>query len=456
MPQPVIVIGAGASGLSAARLLKAKGVPVLVLEGRDRLGGRTHTLDLAGQQNSWIDMGAAFIDDHLTNRVYKLLKEAGEEVKPLGDGSVFGTRIYDQSSASWLGWMTTLWTLIKYAWNQRKLTRTVESTEFRSLGERINRILGPAPARHDLYVHRTLPEALVGASVDDMHRNALSPSFWPFQQYQEKSMPMIIGGYRKLIDLLSKPLLPSEVLLNQAVSKIIIPKDPDFLSAYVRVETSTGESYEGSHVIVTVPMGVLKSGTITFEPPLPVAKQEVIQRIGSGNIERVVMTFKKPFWRTNPSKPSNFFCVPNPVAASGIFLDISATSGAGPGLPTSPCLFALFAGSEAQWLSKNPDAAIKRVLADLETMYPKNYEQPVATATTSWTSSPFSRGCYPYATKDTLPNDFAKMGEPTHGGRVHFGGDACGDVHVGYVEGAMESGEAAASAILKILEGRGA
>ena len=89
-------------------------------------------------------------------------------------------------------------------------------------------------------------------------------------------------------------------------------------------------------------------------------------------------------------------------------------------------------------------------------MFPESYEPPVATATTSWSTSPFSRGCYPYASVDTLPDDFAKMGEPTHGGRVHFGGDACGDVHVGYVEGAMESGEAAASAILKILEGRGA
>ena len=73
MQKPVIVIGGGVSGLSAARLLKAGGVPVFLLEGRDRLGGRTHTLDVAGQNNSWIDMGAAFIDDHLTNRVYKLL-----------------------------------------------------------------------------------------------------------------------------------------------------------------------------------------------------------------------------------------------------------------------------------------------------------------------------------------------------------------------------------------------
>ena len=168
----------------------------------------------------------------------------------------------------------------------------------------------------------------------------ICPSFWPFQQYQDKRGPMIIGGYRKLVNLLSKPLLASEVLLNQAVSKIIVPKDPDFVSAYVRVKTSTGESYD------------------------------------NGNVERVVMTFRKAFWRTNPSKPSNFFCLPNPVTASEIFLDVTATSGSGPGLPTSPCLFALFGGPEAEWLSKNPDAAIKRVLADLETMYPLRQLRP--------------------------------------------------------------------------------
>ena len=403
MQKPVIVIGGGVSGLSAARLLKAGGVPVVVLEGRDRLGGRTHTLDVAGQNNSWIDMGAAFVDDHLTNRVYKLLKEAGEEVQPL-EFSIFGTRVYDQSSATWFGWMATLWMFVKYAWNQRKLTSDVESTEFRSMGDRINGILGPAPSRHDLYVHRTLVEALYGASVDDMHRTPMTSSSWDIQSYQDKDGPLgppIVGGYRKLVDLLSKTLLPSEILLNKAVSKIIVPENPDFSSTFVQVQTSTGESYEGSHVIVTVPLGVLKSGMIAFEPPLPLGKQEVIQRLGFGNVERVVMNFKKAFWRTDPSKPSNFFSVPNPVTASGIFLDVSATSGAGPGLPTSPCLFALFGAAEAEWAAKNPDTATKRVLADLESMFPESYEPPVATATTSWSTSPFSRGCYPYASVDT-------------------------------------------------------
>ena len=77
------------------------------------------------------------------------------------------------------------------------------------------------------------------------------------------------------------------------------------------------------------------------------------------------MKFKKAFWRTDPSKPSNFFSVPNPVTALGMFLDVSATSGAGPGLPTSPCFFALFGAAEAEWMAKSPDAATKRVLSHL-------------------------------------------------------------------------------------------
>ena len=176
--------------------------------------------------------------------------------------------------------MATLWMFTKYAWSQRKLTPEVESTEFRSMGDRIHGILGPAPSHHDLYVHRTLVETLIGASVDHMHRNPMTSSFWDFQSYQDKDRPLgpqIVGGYRKLVDILSKPLLPSEILLNQAISKIIVSKDPDSLSAFVQVKTSTGESYEGSHVIVTVSLGVLKSGMIAFEPPLPLGKETWIR-----------------------------------------------------------------------------------------------------------------------------------------------------------------------------------
>jgi monoamine oxidase len=135
-----------------------------------------------------------------------------------------------------------------------------------------------------------------------------------------------------------------------------------------------------------------------------------------------------------------------------MFLDVSPVAGSGPGAPASPCLAYICATATAQWVADNPDEALERVVSDLECMFPVTFEPPVATARSAWSSSPFSRGCYPSANVDTKPGDFAVLGEPTHGESVLFAGDACADAtFLGNVEGALVSGERAADAILDSL-----
>ena len=439
--KPIIIIGGGVSGLSAAKRLKAAGMPVLLLEARDRLGGRAHTLDVAGDQASWIDMGAGWILDYQSNPAYHLLKAAGAEVHST---PVIGprVRIYDQHSASWKRWAATMWAYGKFAWNYFRLQS--KTTRFRNLGERIDAQLGKRPRREDRYLLKSFLEILLGGSVDNIHHNMMSKGVWEYVEHQGTSMVMITGGYRLLVELLHKALSADELILNQAVSRISIPQN-----ASVQVETTDGRIFEGSHVIVTVPLGVLKAGTTTFDPPLPTSKQEVIERIGFGTVEKVVMTFKNAFWRSNPQKPGHFFSIPDPTAADGMFVDVSATSGAGPGSPTSPCLVYVCGATKAERVAEHPDAAIEEVLYTLQMVFPDTYEPPVATATSTWYSSPFSRGCYPYPSVDTRPGDFIKLAEPTHGGRVLFAGDACAEgVALGYVEGAMRSGEHAADVIV--------
>ena len=100
-------------------------------------------------------------------------------------------------------------------------------------------------------------------------------------------------------------------------------------------------------------------------------------------------------------------------------------------------------------MAENPEAAVEEVLSELQMMFPDTYEPPVATASSNWTTSPFSGGCYPYTSVDTQPGDFIKFAEPTHDGRVLFAGDACAvGVGLGYVEGAMAAGERAADVII--------
>ncbi|MFK7804715.1 MAG: flavin monoamine oxidase family protein [Anaerolineae bacterium] len=450
---PVIIIGGGLSGLSAAKRLKEAGVPILLLEGRDRLGGRAHTLDIAGNQASWIEMGAGWIEDHLTNPAYHLLRDIGAEVHQtdIGPSSL---RIYDQRSARWLGVIPTLRAFIKLFWNFSRFSKLRPNTsKFNNLGERIDVVLGKRPKREHLYLFKVFFEGVIGGPTYDIHQNLLSDDLWEFINPEEKSQVMISGGFRVLVELLRDSLSAGEVsddvvMLNQTVSRISIQQDAS-AQPPVQVETTDGKIVEGSHVIVTVPLGVLKAGTITFDPPLPTSKQDVIERIGFGSVEKVVMTFKNPFWRRNRQKPDHFFSIPDPIASHGSFVDVSASSGAGPGSPTSPCLASVFGPPKAAWVAENPEAAVEEVLSELKMMFPDTFEPPVATATSNWTTSPFSGGCYPYTSVDTRPGDFIKMAEPTHDGRVLFAGDACAEgVALGYVEGAMASGERAADVLL--------
>jgi len=351
--KPVIIIGGGVSGLSAAKRLKEAGLPIILLEGSDRLGGRAHTLDIAGNQASWIEMGAGWIDDHLTNPAYHLLKDTGAEVHQ------------------------TMWALIKFGWNFSRFSKLrPKSSEFKNLGERIDATLSKRPKREHLYLIKSISESVIGGSTYDTHQNLLSSDLWEFINHEEKSQVMISGGFRLLVELLREGLSDDVVMLNQAVSRISIPQDAS-AQPPVQVETVDGKIFAGSHVIVTVPLGVLKAGTITFDPPLPTSKQDVIKRIGIGSVEKVVMTFKNAFWRRNPQKPDHFFNMPDPVASQGMFVDVSTSSGAGPGSPTSPCLASVFGPPKAEWVAENPEAVPRYVRAAYRDSHIQLDHQPV-------------------------------------------------------------------------------
>lgn len=321
--------------------------------------------------------------------------------------------------------------------------------------DRFAATLGEQPERVDEYLLRFFPELLNGGPGSDVHPNAGVKDYWEYLIYEDKTSVMIPGGYRHLVDELANSLANSEVLLNHPVSKISVsPRDvgdsPNRSS--VVVETSDGQALEGSHAIVTVPLGVLKAGTIAFDPPLPVAKQDVIERIGFGNVEKVTMNFATAFWRRDANKSNHIFSIPDPLAAHGIFVDVTDVAGASPGKPASPCLAYICGSDTAIWAANNPEEAAKRAAAELEQTFPHSFEPPVATATSTWSSSPFSRGCYAYASVDTRPGDFTTLGQPTHDGHVLYAGDACAnDTFLSNVEGALVSGERAAELVIDAL-----
>ena len=435
--KPVIIIGGGVAGLSAAKRLKERNIPFIILEGSDHLGGRALTLDIAGNDSSWIEMGAGWIDDHETNSVYHMLNEVNTEVVP----TRMRIRMYDQKTNQWKGSLGTINTLLKYRKRNKKLLEI--SDEFANLKEKIDAILPENPSREELFLLQSNQEMLNGGTLEEMHQNVFSPDYWAYLNYKEISGVMITGGYRKFIALLRSELSDNEVKLNHWVKSVTVLQDSSVL-----VKTSDGSIFEGSQVIVTVPLGVLKAGTIKFDPVFSKRKQGAIERVGFGDVEKVALTFQNAFWRKNPNKADLLFSIPDPIESYG-FIDVTETSGAGPGAPTSPSLACVFGAKKAKWAAENPEDAVTLILSDLKNMFPETYEEPTATAVSNWTTSPFSKGCYAFASVDTKLGDFRILAEPTHNGKVLFAGDAYAvDTYMGSVEGALISGKRAANLII--------
>lgn len=205
----------------------------------------------------------------------------------------------------------------------------------------------------------------------------------------------------------------------------------------ISVETSDGAIYEANYAIVTVPLGVLKSDMITFNPELPEDKQGAIQRIGYGVVERIAMSFENAFWKQS-EEPESVMYLPSKRFAN--FIDITATAG-------SPTIVFIFSGDAAQELAIENEPLIEEVKQLLIDVFPDTYEEPIGVVTSNWLNDTHFRGAYTSISVDQLPGDRELLAEPAYAGHLLFAGEATHPI-AGFVEGAVLSGVDAASRVL--------
>ncbi|MCP4434668.1 MAG: NAD(P)-binding protein [Actinomycetia bacterium] len=229
-----VIVGAGMAGLTAAQALRDEGVSVVLLEARDRIGGRVHTDHSLGAA---LDVGASWIHGEDGNPLTALADEAGIERIPTD----FESMVVRNSS-----------------------------------GEEID--LGDAP-----------PEflAVLGIEMDyAADVDQLAPG------YAEEGAEFggdDVGfpqGYSQVIEHVAGGL---DVATNEVVERIALT------GGEVAV-TSTSGVTTADAALVTVPLGVLKAGSIGFDPPLPDSKLGAIDRLGMGHLSKVYLRFPEVFW----------------------------------------------------------------------------------------------------------------------------------------------------------------
>ena len=413
----VIVVGAGISGLAAARELVNRGHAVTIVEGRDRVGGRIWTDRSLGVP---VDCGASWIHGVRGNPLTELTGQFGIrtvptdfDAAPLYD--IDGTEVPDALLERALEKMERF---VRDARRESGPDRGIglalrESIQERITDERMQRIVTWLVRSEISVEYATDSETISREHYDED------------EQYPGHHV-VFPDGYGSLVRALADQLARDgvEFQLNQPVRLIRTTTQA------ARVETAQS-SFEGDSVIVTLPLGVLKAGTVRFEPELPDWKRQTIQRLGFGTMNKVFLRFPNIFW---PQDAHFIGFVAERAGRFPEFLNYSVYNG-------QPLLMAFSAGRSAHF--EGTDA---QVAAEARAVLGRNFGQiPDASAfvVTRWHRDPFALGSYSHWAVGTSSDEFRALGRPI--GRLFFAGEACNPTYFATVHGALQSGRAAAN-----------
>lgn len=425
----IIVVGAGVSGLTAAKLLRDAGLRVIVLEARDRIGGRTHT----ERADGWVtDMGASWIHGIDDGPAFAAVQAFGMptteftvgsfqvDSRPIAYYGPDGTRLSEAEAAAFARDVHDF---------DAALAATVAASAMGdSYGDAVEATLASLAWAEDrgqrvreFMRHRS--EEQYGAWIDDLDAHGLD------DDETNGDEVVFAEGYDQLAANLAIGL---DIRLSQEVSRVSWQAGEG-----VQVHTSHG-SFHADQAIVTVPVGVLQSGEFAFDPLLPEETRSALSGFRMNAFEKVFLKFSRRFW------PRDAYAIRRQGAAAEwwhSWYDLTALHG-------EPTLLTFAAGPCAVETREWSDAKIAdSVVESLREMFGDAVPAPIAVRVTKWQDDPYSRGSYAFMTPGTLTTDHERIAAPI-GDVLHLAGEATWTDDPATVTAALCSGHRAAERAL--------
>lgn len=413
----VIVIGAGISGLAAAKKLQQKGFTVIVLESQDKIGGRMRTDRSLGIA---FDEGASWIHGPNGNPITNLASASGASTFLTDDDSV---SVFDVNGSIYSDSILTnsekqFDQSVSAVQNNGTLTQDFKSV-FNSLY--------PSQGNNRLwkYMLSAYLEFNTGADISKLS----SKYFYDDEEYRGSDV-IITNGYDLITNYVGREL---DIRLNTRVLAI------DYGGQKVKLSTN-GNEITGDYVIVSVPLGVLKNNAIEFSPKLPTDKINAISKTNMGNVNKFLFVWDTPFWDTNLQYIGY---TPETKGKFNYFLNLKKFT------PTNALMTFAF-GDYAYTTETMSDSDItSEVMLHLKSIYGTSIPNPKQMLRTKWGQNINSYGAYSYATNGTTTADFDTMANAVND-KLFFAGEHTSRDYRGTVHGAYLSGIREADKIINL------
>jgi len=433
----IIVIGAGMAGLAAATELQEAGFRVTVLEARDRIGGRTYTNEELGVS---VDLGGAWIHGPVGNPMTRLAERHGVVYGYADFGNELGDTLlaFDAEGTQynveeWTEGLNYYYAALELSHHSELSPLTSsEPLSVKAAGWRMRDMLGKlTPGQEEGFRWGVdyLSGMIEGANPEDID--------WELDGHYSElpggNLLLYGGGYGKIVERIAAKL----TIQTGVVAEKIMTSDDE-----VHITTNADGEWLCDRVIVTVPLGVLKGGSIAFEPALPEVKQEAISRMGMGVFEKVAFKFPEMFW---PKDQQHFYYMRDD-GMFPVWINIGHYTG-------DPVIVVMQTGDRAEnILAMSDDEIISEARRILGMMFDTDVPAPEKMLRTGWRDDPFSRGAYSYPKLGQQAGDWRTLAEPV-GSRLFFAGEATHPHFFATVHGAYETGIRAAREVIKAADG---
>ncbi len=434
----VVVLGAGLAGAVSAYQLQHAGCKVALIEARARVGGRVYTTyDWAEAQ--YAELGPEFIDSNH----HRVLGYAARFGIPIRRRQRFWgiSPIRGDGRKAWEAW-NRFWEVAlskaqllssKSRSPERFLKRlqplaTLDQLSMRDFAEQLG--IWEQVAPHLLRYCRNL-EAAEPSEVSMLSVIA-QEAFYGADV--EQGAYRLEGGTQRLVNALVEAFQSAGGTLMLETRAEAIEQTARGVRVHVDRQ-GHAQTLRARYAVIALPFPLLNQ--LEFRPPLSVERRDALARLGVGQVVKTLLQFRTRFWRHQP--PRNGRSDTSDISAIWEETDI---------VPGEAGILSLWVGGEParRWVQLSEAERIERCLQTLETLYPNCRAQLLKGVSIHWGQDPFAQLGYPFQPPGLLTGGLPTLFKPE--GRLYFAGDYL-SMFVGYMEGALESGERAAQAILK-------